>query len=707
VVKQVTHCASLVSFKGCEVSNANESLRSKLATEEEFRRVLRNTTLLGYDRVRRDVAVTALRSEASYPHVAWWAAREKARMTEGIYETTETLSYLNLVNPWAFAHVSLEDKTMVAYTPDKASGEADRQVRLSIGKLVSKLCPLLVDHRVAELVEQHNAELTNEIFFMSGKDIAEFYAKDSVTGACMSAKAFVVQPALAYDAPNIRMAYLKDSSGRINARCMVYEPSETDKRYIRGYGSPVLVKRLVRAGYKCGTWEGARFKTLTQRSGEELKISEENKSECFDLVLPYLDSSGGMAGPGSTVALFDGVLTSIGADLTYKLTQRGTADRKTYTGSGSSTGKLTIYNFDTSTVNVTDFLTGQPLNTLMESHVTVYDPDTGQFGIASAVAVGGSDYCYRELRKDRQVSPMPEALPTLFYVDESKTFWHNGYRQVKSPETYEACGYLQLDPEVYPEETSGWQLNLVPTKKGFGMRKTDAVGTLETLDGELSYVPAATFKAKGWVKLHRESSEPQAYAKPHAVYLTHSGRKVHPKYNKNLGLTLLGYEFRRNCGNTRYSVFEKQYLNHKLLSLEEEGVLLNQELNREVDKLWESGNFVQELQKLTQDSQFILHNYAVFYDGRIVTLNKSGQLPVAAVKVLIDSALNQENFSADTVQLAILRRLRRHLSEALAEDCNLTEEVFKEIKPKLEAQDGTVTITIVNSQARHEEPQPA
>ena len=88
----------------------------------------------------------------------WWVYREQARILRRVYKVTDTLKKLNSYFP-IFAHISLDDPKMVAFTPDVNCGESDKQVRISIGKLLSKYLPVLsqktvmhtigIDHKIS------------------------------------------------------------------------------------------------------------------------------------------------------------------------------------------------------------------------------------------------------------------------------------------------------------------------------------------------------------------------------------------------------------------------------------------------------------------------------------------------------------------------------------------------------------------------------
>lgn len=249
--------------------------------------------------------------------VAWWTVREEWRFQRSLYASTLLTATINRLGLY-FAHISTEDKTMVAYTPDAQSGEADRQVRLAPGRLLAKVAPFLAEEYRTWLVNQHIAEVSDEVHFLDGEDIVKWYISTTASGdeqtssglaSCMTGKTDYKEseyPALVYNTPGVRLAVVK-AGDKISGRCLVYEnPNDPeDKRYIRGYGAPFLVTRLKNRGYKAGGWVGVKFNTVKSSRGR----STDNYTT---VVTPYLDANGGMCSAnGSTVAIVDGVLTGV------------------------------------------------------------------------------------------------------------------------------------------------------------------------------------------------------------------------------------------------------------------------------------------------------------------------------------------------------------------------------------------------------------
>jgi hypothetical protein len=73
------------------------------------------------------------------PSHLWWILRERLRMVYGVYPTpTNSIERLLKWNHTMnyCVHISTQDPTLVAYTPSPQDGAMDKQVRLSLGKLL-------------------------------------------------------------------------------------------------------------------------------------------------------------------------------------------------------------------------------------------------------------------------------------------------------------------------------------------------------------------------------------------------------------------------------------------------------------------------------------------------------------------------------------------------------------------------------------------
>lgn len=369
--------------------------------------------------------------------IPWWLRREYLRIAQKVYpEGTELLQASNRRLPQLAVHVSREDPTLVAYTPDRASGEADRQVRTSLGKFLVKHYPYLDDNTIRNLQEEHLAELDSTFEELFGQDIVKAYRELGTRGACMSYvedKYTAGNPTQAYDAPGISMAVLRDKEGNITARCMLYKHSETDKRWIRCYLDQKLVKRLERSGYKKGTWVGAKFKTI--------KLEDSGSLNWY--VVPYLDG-GGQAGSGShsRVAVIDGELTCVSLDVANKIHARFGAD--SCVSATVTSGSLLIKPIDTITEAEICFLTGRTISWLTDVTESYFDGTEIRKVLAYAVF-------------DMQLISVTPVL-SAYAARSLATFTARGRTVLDTPENRACYNFIKLDSFIYPEDKE-WHAN--------------------------------------------------------------------------------------------------------------------------------------------------------------------------------------------------------------------------------------------------------
>jgi hypothetical protein len=482
----------------------------------------------------------SLGSEGS---VDWWVVREMARMDEGVYCTTEALDWANTQNT-SFVHVSLTDPNMVAFTPDKVSGDADRQVTIAPGKYFSRFFPCMTDAWVQAMAAEHLGEVNAEIEWVEGEDIAKIYAKDpGGTAACMSNKGFAVQPTLAYAAPCIRMAVLRGTNGNVTARALTYEEGNK-KVYIRAYGDPKLVKRLTLAGYKLGTWVGAKFNTIFLDGAPE---------GYKRVVIPYLDSqgAGSRADAGSTVGLLDGALTSLSPRQIQAFRLQNFLTAVTSTQGFVDVTPVTSDGFQVPDILQPD----QMINTLLtepESLYSVYDEVTKAVGL-TRVAVDQiyTDDTQNELKYVRTVKRDGSGK---FWVNRDLCFYYGGSYYMENATNRGDLGFRRLSAKYYPG--SDWSRSVSIVEDGDGVehvvKNEDALVTL--VKGEFRHIhksEVADLK-KGWIKLHPVKDNVCYVKKGDDFFLTgKSKRKVHPVWNTDLVITMAGYEFPRNVIGTR------------------------------------------------------------------------------------------------------------------------------------------------------------
>ena len=225
----------------------------------------------------------------------WPLCREIIRERVGVYPEP-TAALVDLRNyglaGMYFPHMSPEDPTMVAYTPDRQSLLADRQVRTTMGRVLRKFLILATDDMISAIEATHRADLDGTwMEAAKAEDIGRVYRGMPNDGSCMrySEEHFGLMdhhPSEVYEAPGIRVAYLPHQRNpeQVRARTVIYVNPEdpADKRYVRVYGDLALEKKLKRAGFRNAGLAGARVAALTD-SGLQGGY----------YVMPYLDKAGG------------------------------------------------------------------------------------------------------------------------------------------------------------------------------------------------------------------------------------------------------------------------------------------------------------------------------------------------------------------------------------------------------------------------------
>lgn len=177
-----------------------------------------------------------------------------------------------------FAHVSVEDKSMVAFTASEEHGVADRQTRMKPGKYLKKYYgDVLSDDEIAKLAAEFGAHFAPpELSFATDADEIERVYRDGPR-SCMAYHpgdyASPCHPVRVYAGPDLALAYIERGAGNITARALVWPDK---KRYGRVYGDEQRIVPLLRAaGYSYGSLSGARIQRIPVYNG--------------GFVMPYID----------------------------------------------------------------------------------------------------------------------------------------------------------------------------------------------------------------------------------------------------------------------------------------------------------------------------------------------------------------------------------------------------------------------------------
>lgn len=211
----------------------------------------------------------------------YWVFREVIRANFGEYKVPNFMRTLKNMGVFKggyvlhFPHVSLEDPTMVAYTPSFEYGKRDRQVRIKVGKYLHKYYgDILPEETIRKLANEAKGYTLHWV--TTAAEMCHVY--EHGPSSCMSGGWSVISgnhsPIECYEG-EFRLAYFQDASEHIIARCLVHEPTKT---WVRSYGDEgtALSEAVVAAGYvHSNSWEGAHLTYVEDDDGH--------------VVLPYLD----------------------------------------------------------------------------------------------------------------------------------------------------------------------------------------------------------------------------------------------------------------------------------------------------------------------------------------------------------------------------------------------------------------------------------
>ena len=467
----------------------------------------------------------------------WWAEREAMRIYHQVYEVTETLES-HLCFKRVFAHISLEDRTMVAFTPDKASGEADRQLKMSPGRFFSRMLPIASDNYIQKLVSEHMAEVANEVEVLEGKDLTEVYRSGAASAACMSKDESNWylgghHPTEAYWTPEIKMAVVRNAEGAVTERCIVYHASKTDKRWIRCYpDNGKLKKRLEKSGYVQGNLVGAKLNTVEVEEGY--------------YVVPYLDGNGYRGDEDTaSLALIDYQLTVVGRATINALKAKDGGLRAYDVFYGPTTGgKVRLRNVDSATFKYVDAFDGLTKSSLVDPASDFwYDGQIHKVATSNIVRLtamlreGGCD-----LHNDVRVNVNS---PRTVLAASTDIFRARAYGWVLDTEANrKQAGYVRLSSEFYDDQSWHSKATVLTIDSENGViLKVDAAYYVDA-EGERRIMHISKLPAKS-VKLHKSSKAVAGYyCHPDASYVkTSTGRKVHQKLH-DIAQTLSGaWEF--------------------------------------------------------------------------------------------------------------------------------------------------------------------
>lgn len=498
-------------------------------------------------------------------HVApmWWI-REALREQFKVYpQPTSAILQLRAMFPETFLHISKEDPLMVAYTPDSASGLADRQVKTTLGRYLQKFHFRINDKEAKEIVYKHLAEADPTIEYVEGDALVEVY-KSGAFGTCMSGSSKVwsynpkgMHPANAYKAAGIKLAVMRDSEGTVKERALVVTKPNGTVGYIRVYGTK-LQKKLQRADIKTTGWVGIEFNTIAFQSGDAEPIEGPlTVGQEYSLVLPYLDCNGaaGSSG-GSCVALLDGKLTGV-SYAQYNVLRSEYGDLAAICATNTS-GYIRLKNVQATDLYGVCPLTGIKFDKASSSDWTYYINGLME---VQAVAIAA-------VRSLRQVSAMVNgALRSVRIHADVPTFTHTYHECVESDDLRAYWGYVKLDAAKYPDRANEWFMRDSTTlmdegsENAYRVLLSDITEVISRTEGGYAirtylWKPARK-ELKGYIKLHPLHAGHKFYAAPSAadlVLTTLSGKKVTREYHNvfTVARNPANMELARLCSRTNY-----------------------------------------------------------------------------------------------------------------------------------------------------------
>jgi hypothetical protein len=229
----------------------------------------------------------------------WWWYREQMRSRLDVYPRPTTvleniIAHFDLSPFCVHPSTDKDNPAAVAYTPDQASGVADRQVKVSsLAKLIKKMCILVTDEYAQKLEAAHRAELDPTFFIATTpSEIQNVYQNMAGDSGCMRYDGNVrwslpdgMHPSHVYAAENVGVAYHTRADGTILSRAVVFELNGT-KHYLRLYGDGALRRKLHTAGYSERSLAGVKIKAV--------KIEDGDYTGHY--VVPYIDGKGGAQG---------------------------------------------------------------------------------------------------------------------------------------------------------------------------------------------------------------------------------------------------------------------------------------------------------------------------------------------------------------------------------------------------------------------------
>ena len=458
-------------------------LAIKINSLAKFERVAQRASLFGYSMGAPGSDVLAVHSRNDVleslnlrDHTredSWWLLREFYREKFEVYSDPPAL--LRRLRTYyggcgvMFPHVSTEDRSMVAFTPDRQAGEADRQIKMTVGRFMRKFMPLWSDTYISTLEAAYRAELDGTFEIAeTAEDVFDVYTKMSGDSGCMRYKpgqwGQQVHPSAVYAAPQygIRVAYLRDTQGVIKARSVIYDnPNDpADKRYVRVYGDSTLTSRLKRAGYRMAGLNGARIPAIDpQRIAGTGGVAYDREGHMVKpYLMPYMDPPGG-SGSGCSDQRADYAYKVRGEDFLHitndgdAIEQKFGSGRNTYASVLCTAGYIMIKELFEGMDSYVCALTGVTARRNDSPPVTYYDAEGAMFYPVREEALPPGFVCLTRAKDNPNGTRTAESVRVHpDYAEKARMKQEHLRHLWNDAVTRSANGVVELDPEFYGDE---------------------------------------------------------------------------------------------------------------------------------------------------------------------------------------------------------------------------------------------------------------
>jgi hypothetical protein len=204
--------------------------------------------------------------------VSDWRQREELRFSSGQYtrlpwdpdEVSPILEH--------YAHISEDDPSKIAYTPDDRFGREDRQLKTRPGRYLNKyykdrLSPVDIQRLAGRWASENETHVLK--IARTPDEIERVYVEGP--GACMSYSLdryhSTERPVRVYGDADLGVAYVNSRDGTPAARVVCWP----DRKVYTAHGSSPygdrdrLLPALEKAGYEPGSFDGARLRLVEER----------------------------------------------------------------------------------------------------------------------------------------------------------------------------------------------------------------------------------------------------------------------------------------------------------------------------------------------------------------------------------------------------------------------------------------------------------